>query len=566
MTKMKPEEIGAALIALSGQDGQLEEENRQRNEVLKQRDELAQAERKAREEQAEEDAELVGIDARDRARRLIDEAGTKWKRYAARQYLAVLDLERKAASEIGERETILADRKKETAEATAGLDRLRNSGDLPQREDEARNKLNAANEIVRGLNSQRTVIDTKKAGLITERNDLQPRSARWNGRSPEAAVADLQEAVTSHVRAVSALESADKAAQAAAADLDDAQAGRSGNAGHLVKRLRSEAGIPEAVALADVIELDEGVRAEWEPRLFPLLNAVVVPQARAAQALQLLASEPGAQVVITDGPDVTGQHLTRGGVRYPAGLQQLMDALARRLTLRQDPIRADDGALGISVLGGFPDPVVGREALIRHAERTLGAAQEEQRRAVASLRTAEARHDIAEAQDMAAKAVWRLREIEEQLAGFDRDITELVGRTAAAEQAQETAREAHERANALLTSHDAQVALASLQLEGAKEREAEASKKLEQARADREGLPVEAWSREFGSTVEDATRLWADSPDGPATRPQSLLRQAAGGRAASGCPECLSEGRRQRARGPDDRGERARRVRRATAR
>jgi hypothetical protein len=527
MTKMKPEEIGAALIALSGQTSQLEEENRQRNTVLEQQARLREAESEATQSKAEEDTELAGIDARDSARRLLQEARSKWALYVAQQYLTVLEKDRRAASEVSERKVILDDAKKKTTDAATNLDQLRAVGDLAEQERHARHKYNLADQSLQDLNRQRTIIETRKSSLIGERNELISQSYRWNGRTPEQAAAELEDAVIARGHAASGLESADKAVKAAEVALKDAQAGRSGIAGQLAERLRAEAGIPEAAALADVIDLDDDARIEWEPRLYTLRDAVIVPRERASDALRAIADEPGAQVVVADSLDLEAPRLTTGGIRYPAGLHTLLNALTQRFAFRRDPNRADDDALGTSTLGNFPEPLVGRDALVQRAEQHLEATKAGRATAAGTLRNAEARRILAVAQEKAARAVERLKAIGNELTAFDGNIAALDVKIGAGKQLEATANEAYEGARTLRNSHDTRVELAKLQLKAAQDRESEASRKLDQVLADREKLAVEAWSIEFGGTEDDAARLHAASPDSPATRPRTLLRHSA---------------------------------------
>ena len=528
MTKMKPGEIGIALIALSGRTSHLEEEDRQRNTALGQQARLREAESEATQRKAEEDTELAAIDARDTARRLLQEAREEWALYAARQYLTVLEQDGQAVSEVSEREKILEDKKRETAKAAADLEQLRNTGDLAERERRARSEYGAADRRLQSFTSERTAIGTRKGLLIEERNRLNSLSARWNGHTPDEAAAELEAAATAAAGAASALESADDAVKGAEAALENARAGRSGLAGRLVDRLRAEPPrIPEAVALVDIIDLDDDARIMWEPRLYSLRDAVVVPRARTADALRAIADEPGAQVVAADSLDPAAPRLTANGIRYPAGLQRLIDVLTQRFTLRQDPIRADDDALDVSILGNFPDPLVGREALIQRAERDLTAAQENHKTAIARLRSARARRQVAEAQNEAAQAVERLSTIEGEMAAFDKSIAELDAKIGTAIQTKATAHEAYGDAHALRSSHDARVELAKFQLKATQEQESQAHKKLDQARADRTKLPVEAWSREFGGSKDDAVHLCEDSTGSLAPRPQTLLRHAA---------------------------------------
>jgi hypothetical protein len=116
MTKMRPDEIGMALIALSGLSGQLEEENTARNKRIEIQVDHVKAEEKDKKERVNEDAQLAAIDARDRARSLLSGAKEKWRLYAAWQYRDALDRERKAKEKVDWR----TGRLQETAVSTDG--------------------------------------------------------------------------------------------------------------------------------------------------------------------------------------------------------------------------------------------------------------------------------------------------------------------------------------------------------------------------------------------------------------------------------------------------------------
>jgi|HubBroStandDraft_6_1064221.scaffolds.fasta_scaffold09516_4 hypothetical protein len=103
MTKMRPDEIGTALIALSGLSGQLEEENRARNERIEIQGKYAAAEEKDKKERVSEDTQLAAIGARDRARGLLSGAGEKWRLYAAWNYHDALKRDRVARERVGSR-------------------------------------------------------------------------------------------------------------------------------------------------------------------------------------------------------------------------------------------------------------------------------------------------------------------------------------------------------------------------------------------------------------------------------------------------------------------------------
>jgi hypothetical protein len=526
MKKMAPDEIGGALVALSGLSSQLDEEERQRGTVLGQQSKLSQAESDGVQAQAEEDAELAAVAARDAARQMLADALVSWRLYAARMYLSALTQDRLAASQLSERTDIHQEAEGEKARVTDDLERLRAAGDLTERERRARAKFDGADQSLTSRTGERSGLATRKGLLIDERNQLTPQASRWNGQPVEQAAHELAEVTDARAAARSAAISAQDSVKAAEAALEDARAGRSGHAGRLVKKLLAEKGM-QAVALADVIELDDNTRDEWEPRLYGLRDAVVVPRGSRARALALLADEPGTQVISADSTDLEAPRLVSGGIRYPAGLQKLVSTLADRLAFRERPSRADDDSLGSSSLGGFTEPLVGREALIHRAVTTLESARTDHKKALRAVRTAEARWTLAEAQDGAARARERLATIATEVTGLDDQITALDTEVGELTGARTTALTEYEAARDLRISLDSQVALAEALLKEASRKEADARRKLEELRASREKLAVEPWSREFGGSQEDAAQLVEASSDGSGTRPQTLLRRAA---------------------------------------
>ena len=533
MTKMSPAEIGRALIALAGLTGQLDLEREQRNKTLEQRIRLRTAEEEARSARADEDVQLAAIHARDTARTLLDEARDTWRHYAARQYLDALAADRTATEAIAELAEDLTVREAEKAQAAAGLQGLGTREDIARRESEARIRSKAADALAQQLTNRRAVAADRAGALTEERNRLLPLRKRWKGQAPEESAAALEKAAKKHLTATADEEKAVAAVTEAEAALKRARAGRSGLAGRLVDRLHAEPGITEAVALADVVELDEAARLAWEPRLHGLREAVVVPRERLHEAQAVLADEPGAQLLAADPAAGIAAQASGDGIRYPAGLQHLMDGLARRFSYHPEPARAEDDALRATVLGNFPEPQVGREAGIRRAERDLRDAQAWHQTAVATVLTAKAERAIAKDEDDAAQAVRKLdgtdgtNGIEARLKEADESIAALDGSIGAAEAEQATARTALEEAFGLLTTYDTAVTQAKRLLKDAEGLESDVATRLSKAKEARTAIPIEAWSSEFGGTQQDAAQLCDAVPGVQAPRPATLLRQAA---------------------------------------
>lgn len=527
MTKMRPAEIGTALIALAGRTGQLEEENHNRGTTLELQAKLKDQEGQEDLTRIREDAELAGVSARDRARTLLADAQQKWTRYAAWQYLAVLGKNDAAGEEIRGHTEVLADWEHAVQEAEAALATLRATGDLAELERRAKDSHNSASRVLESLRGERAGVAAEQAHLINERNELQPVAARWKGTVPSQARVEHDRAQSAQAAARVAVQAATDVVKEATTALDNARAGRSGVAGGLAGRLRTEADIAEAAPLADLIDLDDQARPAWEPRLWALRDAVVVPRTSAERARMALADRPGTQIIAAEFLDPAAQRVTEDGIHYPVGLAPLIRTLRERLAVRQDPLRADDDALAASVLGGFPEPLVGREALIRQAERDFEEAEAGLESARAALRTADARLTLAKGEHDAAQATERLTVLTATLADLDNTISTLNASIGTAEQAQMAASEALIQASVRLSSYNNEVEAAERHLKSARDQESGARRDLERACARRANLPVAAWASAYTGSRAEAERLWAEGADGHAPGAQTLLRETA---------------------------------------
>jgi hypothetical protein len=527
MTKMRPDEIGMALIALSGLSGQLDEENKARNKRIEIQAEYAEAEEKDRRERVNEDAQLTAIDARDSARSLLSKAGGKWRLYAAWQYCDALERERLAAEDVGvltrlHGETL--DAVSKIAETLAGLG---DGSDLASRESQSRLARIQADARLEDLQRRLTSVETKKSIFTTDRNAQLRAAEHWDGRVAKETAADLEAANANRALAQAELQTAEDAVGTATTVLSNTRIGRSGAAGLLVEKLLAEPGVSNAAAFADIIEVDDDARSRWEPMLHALRDAVVVPRTAIESARAALADCPGAQAIVADSLDLVAPRVSTGGISYPSGLESLVNALQKRFVQRHVPTRADDDTLGLSILGDFPEPFVGRDSLIRRAERQLAAAEATRTTAISALQTANANRTLADARHKAAEAQARLTEIEEELKKLDGAIADLAEKIQPAKDARQTTQERHEKALVELNTREAIVERHEQQLKTARDDELGARKKLGEAVEDRTNIPVEIWRSEFSGTEEEAIRLWEAEAGGSNAQPQpgSLLRQ-----------------------------------------
>ena len=529
MTKMRPDEIGLALIALSGLSGQLEEENTARNKRIEIRAQHAEAVEKDKEECVKENAQLAAIDARDTARSLLSGAGEKWRLYAAWQYRDALDREREAAVTVYKLTLSLQETAGVASEARQALARLGDGSDLASRESRSRSVLTQADKHLEDLKRELAIAETQKSERTSEKNKLRHVAEHWDGRTAAETAVALETAVTARADAQAAANLADGSVRVATAAVANARKGRGGAAGLLVELLLASPEIPAAAAFADIIDVDDDARGRWEPMLHALRDAVVVPRAAAERARIALAGQPGAQVIAADSLDLASPPVSANGIHYPSGLESLVNALQERFVERRVPTRADDDALGLSVLGDFPEPLVGRDSLIRRAERELAAAEATRTAAASALQAAQAEWKLAGVRHGAAEAQARFVAIDEELRKLDGTITSLAGKIGSATDAQQVARKTHEDALVTLRTHEGSVEQHKQQLKAAADDEDSARQKLAAAIEDRKKIPVEAWSGEFGGTEEEAVLLWEANDGSPNAQkqPGSLLRQTA---------------------------------------
>lgn len=523
MTEMQPDEIGGSLIALAGLTSKLDEEERQRGEFLDQRKRMTQTEKDAEQAWKDEEAELAAVDARESARAALTDAESRWRLYLAKQYLHVLGQDRSAAELTPERTEIYEEAQSATKRLADQLADLRMVTDLTERERQAELRYDAADGRHRERTNARTGLDTRKSILIEERNGLLPQTERWNGLSVQDAERNLDEATAARSEATGRLDSAEGEVDLATKALQRAQDGRAGRAGALAERLAA-AGVVGAAALTDIVEVDEAARAEWEPRLWPWRDAVVVPAALPDQAHTILTEEPGAQIVIADSPADASSVLT--GISYPAGLHDFLTSLQERLAFLSDPPRVSEDVLHSTTFGGFTEPTTGRDAHVRQARAELREAETRLELAQAVAKTGQARWLIADGQHAAATAAARLAEIAQLEGDIDEKIAALDTEIAAALAVRKAEKDRYEAARDQRVSHGTLIALAEAHVKEARRIEADCLKKVEDLRASREKLAVEAWRREWDSDEEQARLLLEAAPDLSAARPQTLLRRA----------------------------------------
>ncbi|HEY9336887.1 MAG TPA: chromosome segregation ATPase, partial [Kribbella sp.] len=200
------------------------------------------------------------------------------------------------------------------------------------------------------------------------------------------------------------------AVEHATADLREAESGQTVSAPQ--QQVLENAGI-ECGALTDITELPASDRAEWEPRLAPYREAVVIDAADAQVASTALADAgyAGFVLVLANRPGAKPS-----GKRGPKSADQrfVLDAFFAAIGDRATKDHIDDVA-GVVAVGQFDEPITGRTARIEAARRRVEAAVEARAAASAALEQARARVEQAERRTAAARALADAEAVQEQI-------------------------------------------------------------------------------------------------------------------------------------------------------
>ncbi|MFJ1931569.1 hypothetical protein ACIPLC_15210 [Kitasatospora sp. NPDC086801] len=523
-----PAGIGAALIDLTGRAHLLETDENVRRDLA---GAIAQlAERTAENENArdEEEQALYAVEQRDKARSNLAQANEYWELHYARGLLDVLAKRDQLEQGKEDLKTPLDDAKRAVARATTELDAVRDS----QQADEA---LRAASEKSQRAANQLEEARTRSAGL---KNDITRTEERIQEEEHEAAgahgtLADARPLADEARRSTLAAEVTRTAANAAHAEavrnVEQAERGHYGNAGRAVQILDA-AGI-EAVGLLDGLDIPAGQRARWEARLALYRDAVCIDAGQADQATEALADLPGAVLVLR-------QHgrSARSPAFAPSALRPFLHALAERLQTTTDPIAALDDELGLRVLGGFPQPITGRDALLerlRHvADETaaaLGTAEQTVERAHTTQADAELLVSRLEHAERAATLREARQTIEGALAQAEAQLQNLLE---AAESAEQHMRAALVKQQTLVLQRQN----AEHQLRDARQQQEAVTAQMEEADRQLAALNTTYWLDRAGSREQALTALrWprdGEEPDPdaqpPDRRSEISLRDNAG--------------------------------------
>lgn len=432
----RPEEIGQALIELTGRAEMLGRDVDARKELAELSEEYAERQQRFSEMHQREQEQLNNVAARNKSRQLLAAARDLRRRHDAVGLVEVLD----RAAEIDQDElpaarAALNNAKEQLAEANKHLRELHARADREdttegtQREQEiAKEELEAKQAAVQRLESIKQHLEEERAGLAED-------AARADGTSVEDLQARVQAATEQQEAAVGEHAVAASFVQQASTALEAARRGEpAGVVGQLIAQLRQR-GI-DAQRLLDAIDLDTN-RHKWEARLHPLRDAVVVAHADRQAAVDIAAELPGA-ILVSAPADTPPADISAA----PAEAARLLHVLEQQLT-SSGPATVASNDVGLHLSGGFDTPITGRDASIRSAETELAGAKE---------LTEETRTDLQEAKRQLAESTRRLQwaQAAARVADINHEIGQLVEQIAAAHKEKQQASDAFDEANAAL--------------------------------------------------------------------------------------------------------------------
>lgn len=526
LSHLSPEEIGDSLIALAGLTDLVDKESEARAGRVE--IESRYAEERSRDEQRrlEEEADLAAVADRDRARDRVARAALLRRLHAARCYLDVRADDAALEEQLDGLGALVEERREAHRLARVELDELAVPEELQRRVaelDEAHQNLrNDLNDLIGeegGLRGELERLDRERPALArlaelgdgTEAGSLRER---LEVLEPELMDAEL------------AVRQAEAEAGEARRALEHIQDGHDPDTAAALARLE-QAGVP-AAGLLDAVALDDDVRPDWEPRLWPYRHAVVVAPEDEEAAAGALRTLPGSTLVTADGPlDGAPAGPLPAGVTGRIPIAGFLTAVERRAAARGEPARTRDEETGVTVLGGFGDPIAGRDARIRQAETRLAEAE-------ARAETARDTRTAAVNRRAHLRNALKHATAAEELAGLDRALGELKTRLAEVRRSRTALNERVAAAHAAWI--DARTKVDNLESQRrflaqkagqARQHAADAERELAKVTARRGDLPLAYWKAQWGGEPGAAEELLAGQEDRlRQARPEGLLDRA----------------------------------------
>ncbi|SCF02872.1 hypothetical protein GA0070607_4605 [Micromonospora coriariae] len=422
-----PDQIGDALIALTGRATLFERDEQERLDLANKQAELQTHIDNDRNQTAREAEILRQVEARDELREQTGAALKMWNASLAR---AVVDTYARAASAtclLSKAKIAREELTKQIATLAIQRDELRNLKKLQDVHEEQKRKLSEAKsayQLALGVEGQ----------LVGELNALESplRSARQKATGydlkfdpPAAEAAEERQSRNQEVGAAkSRLETAEDVLVAAKSARQEAAHGQFGESGKVI-RLLAEKGITAQSLIASV-HLEATYRQDWEARLHPWREALVVSRENLTEALPLLHENPGTILISRPAPNSSTDKVSRfptGVVSAPSEAVPFLEALGRQ-HLAAEPVthvHAED--IGLRIIGGFQAPTVGLDDLIAYWDRQVTLAKEKVQRRLDELGRAKKLAELAATNATRAHAAEQCASLTQHQKGLQHRLT-----------------------------------------------------------------------------------------------------------------------------------------------
>ncbi|GIH73432.1 coiled-coil domain-containing protein [Sphaerimonospora thailandensis] len=425
-----PDRIGDALITLSGRSSVLERDKKQRRELEEKQAEYKGALEKHAEDLVREDEILRAVATRADLRAKVRSAEADQEASLAR---GVLD----ATARMRSAKALLpaAEERLQKARDTAWSLRQEhkfysNARELEQAEHLAYAEKDRLDQAWLAARLKESTADSELKTAEEALKNARTLSVRHAGESSTELTVRLEKLANLKAKAELDRSVAERDAKLHEEELHKAEQGQAGLVGQIIQIL-GDVGIT-AVGLHDQIEVDDQSRDSWEAALHPWRDAVCVPHTALPDALGALKDLPGAVLVTSpdlqpdeDKTDTLVVPLPPGIQSAPAAARGFLHALSERNSWTEEPPHATMHALGVHIIGTFPTPVVGREALCAHLRERRDAARIEVDKATEQLQHLDTRITVTQSQLTYAKAAEELPELLERQTAATSTLTQI---------------------------------------------------------------------------------------------------------------------------------------------
>jgi len=410
LNELGPARIFNAIATLTGLDHELEQEQTHRSAEHTQREATKQAAADLQRWEQEMAAVEAGIGQRAASRTALATGRDAWQARCARYLVDGDARNREIVHELGELDLRVAEQKAKRAAVDEELEAFGSEENLLRDVQLTRQERDQLDARDRELDlAQRSVRESLER-LGQDQRKLADTGRAADGRDLSAAAAEHEEARAALEEEIGRDHAARAAVDAAAADLREAESGQTVAAPQ--QQVLQAAGV-ECAGLTDIIELRPADRAEWEPRLAPYREALVVAFDDTSLAADALAEAgyAGWLLVQANRPGISSR---RGGPSS-ADKRFKLDGFFAALESRAAAKDLIDEPAGVVAVGQFEEPITGRTARIEAARRRLAAATELASSAATALVTARSRVEQASRRTTAAQALATAADVQEQI-------------------------------------------------------------------------------------------------------------------------------------------------------